>query len=403
MGIIRLSAALTRFCLRRILIFVCLTALLPILAGLLGSFLLYNEGAVQPIGVALVDEDDSLESRMLTGYLLDMEEYRRLLYFRQTDPEGGQAYLRAGEVSAVIVIPSGFMAGVMDGSNQPFVVTLDRASPMRAAFIRIFAGVYADMLRTGQQGVYIALDAARRHGTPEQGQEMFRQANLRFLAAMLNRSSLRETQTVTATGQVGVSAHYTAAAFVFLTLLGASLFLDVWGRALSRPILLRLSALGAGSHKTGLCFLAGAALPFGLAGLLLFLAATAANLVFGPWFVFSLPLLASLALTALCAGTFLVAVTRLFGEGPHGGVFVFLYGLAGLFLSGGLLPPAYLAPELALVGRLTPHYHLTGLASHGLGGTLNVGALAGSAAFVAFFALVALFGLFRDGRVGRRP
>ena len=398
---IRLSAALTRFCLRRILIFVCLTALLSILAGLLGIY--YGEGAVEPIGVALVDADDSFESRMLTGYLLEMEEYRRLLTFRQTDLAGGQADLRAGEVSAVIVIPAGFMAGVMEGSNAPFLVTLDSASPMRAALIRTFAGVYADMLRTGQQGVYIALDAAREQGSAEQRGEMFRQANLRFLAAMLNRESLREVETVTPTGQVGVATHYAAAAFVFLILLGASLFLDVWGRALSRPILLRLSALGAGGPKAGLCFLAGASLPFGLAALLLFLLAVAAHLAFGPWFALSLPLLAALALIVLSAGAFLVAVTRLFGEGPAGGVFVFLYGLAGLFLSGGILPPAYLAPGFALAGRFIPHSHLTALLSYGLGGSLNAGALAGSAAFAAFFSLVALFGLLRDGRVGGRP
>ncbi|MCL2578564.1 MAG: ABC transporter permease [Oscillospiraceae bacterium] len=402
MGILRLSLALTRVCLKRIVVFVCLTALLSVIAGLLGSFLLYGEGAVPPIGVALVDEDNSFESRMLTGYLTDMGQERRLIDFFEADRAGGQALLERGQVSAVILIPQEFMAGVMDGRNQPFTVTLDSASPMRAAFIRTFVGVYADMLRTGQQGVYTALDAARQYGDERATQEMFRLSNMRFLTAMLNRGSMMETETVTATGAVSAADHYTASAFVFLMLLGASLFLDVWGKACGRPIVLRLSALGAWPVKSGLGYLAGAMLPFGAACLLLFLISAAANLVFDLGLGFSVPLLAGLLMTVLVCGGFMLASAWLFGEGPGGGIFVFLYGLAGLFLSGGVLPPAYLAPAALALGRLTPHYHLSGLLSHGLSGQMNLTALAGSAAFAGIFSLAMLSGMTARAKAGGR-
>ena len=402
MGIVRLSLALTRSCAKRIAMFVCLTALLCLTAGLLGSFLLYEEGAVQPIKVALVDEDGSMESRMLLNYLESLEQYRRLITFAQTDWAAAQVMLDSGQASAAIVIPAGFMAGVMDGSNPPFTVTLDAGSPMRAAVIRLFAGIYADMLRTGQQGVYIALDAARDYA-PQHWQEMFRAANMRYLAAMLNRGSVQQSRELSPTGQTSAAIHYGAAAFVFLMLLGSSLFLDWWARAASRPVLLRLDILGVGRLQAGLCYLAGAAIPFGAACLLLVLGVGAANAIFGLGLSASAALAVALLMLILCGAAFMSAVSRLFGQGPGGNVFVFLYGLLCLFLSGGILPPAYMAPALVTMGRFTPHYWLARLLSQGLGGRLEGAALAGSAAFVAAFALVSLALIFRDGKVGIRP
>jgi len=404
MGIIRLSFALTRSCFKRILLFACLTVLLCFTAGLLGSFFLSGEGAIQPITIALVDEDGSLESRMLLNYLEGLGEEHSLLAFSLTDRAGSQAMLEQGAASAVIAIPEGFMAGVMDGSNPPFIVTLDAGSPMRAAIIRLFASVYADMLRTGQQGVYIALDAARDYGDAAQQQEMFRTANLRFLTAMLNRGSIQENRMLSPTGQSSAGIHYAAAAFVFLILLGSSLFIDLWARAASKPVLLRLNAMGgSGGMKAGLCYLAGAAAPFGAACLLLVFGINLTSLIFGFGPIISGGVIVALLMLILCGAAFLTAVSRLFGQGPGGCVFVFLYGLAGLFLSGGVLPPAYLAPALMSAGRLTPHYWLSRLLARGIDGSVDLGALAGSAAFVAFFALVAICAILRDGKAGAKP
>jgi len=384
-------------------LFVCLTVLLCVTAGLLGSFFLSGESAVQPITIALVDEDDSIESRMLLNYLEGVEEYRRLIDFYQTDREQSQAMLSQGRANAEIVIPEGFMAGVMDGANPPFTVTLNADTPMRAAIIRMFTGVYADMLRIGQQGVYIALDAARDYGSAEQQQEMFRAANMRFLAAILNRASVQESRELNPTGQSSAAIHYAAAAFVFLMLLGSSLFLDLWARAASRPVLLRLDAMGAGLLKAGIFYLAGAAVPFGAACLLLVLGIGAANLILSFGLGMSVAVILALFMLILCGAAFLTAVSRLFGQGPGGCVFVFLYGLICLFLSGGVLPPAYLAPALAAAGRLTPHYWLSRLLARGISGNIDAVALAGSAIFVAFFALVGVCAIIRDGKVGAKP
>ena len=399
MGILNLSLALTRACFGRIALFVCLTALLCLTAGLLGSFILAGESA--PITIAIVDEDDSLESRLLLNYLESAHQGSELLALVITEATAADEMLRTGRASASILIPHGFMAGVLDGTNPPFTVTLDPATPMRAELVRLFATVYADMLRTGQQGVYTALDAARQHGTGEQWQEMFRAANMRFLMAMINReSALKETE-LTPTGRVSAALHYGAAAFVFLILLGVCLFLDSWARAASRPVLRRISALGNHWLSTGLLYTLGAAIPIGVSSLLLVLGALGANAAFGLALAGWVALLAILPLI-LCAGAFLSATSRVFGQGVGGHTFVFLYGLAGLFLSGGILPPAYLAPAIAGLGRLTPHYWLTRLLSYALAGEINQAALAGSLAFAALFAVITVVGVVRDSKAGAR-
>ena len=400
MAIIRLSFALTRAHVGRIALFACLTALLCVSAGLLGSFLLGGQMGIPPITIAVVDEDDSMESRMLVDYLEEMQQARALLRFVQTQRAHSREMLDTGEASAAIVIPAGFMAGVMDGSNPPFTVTLDAASPMRAALVRLFAQVYVDMLRTGQKGVYIALDAAREYGSAAQQQEMFLAANMRFLSAMLGRASVLEPRELGPTGDVSVATHYAAAAFVFLTLLGACLFLDIWARAAARPVLLRLRPLGGRRLHTGFCYVAGACVPFGAALLLLALGGAAANAALGLVAGLSLPLIVSLLMLMLCGAGFLAAVSRVFGGGAGGNVFVFLYGLGGLFLSGGIVPPAYMAQPLAALARLTPHYWLTRLLSHSLGGQLDTAALLGSVAFAALLGALAVVSLCRDAKAG---
>jgi len=403
MGILNLSFALTRACFGRISVFVCSAALLCLTAGLLGSFLLGGD-ATPPITIAIVDEDNSLESRLLLNYLEGAHEGRELIVFAITDAAGAEEMLDTGQVSASILIPAGFMAGVLDGTNPPFIVTLDPSTPMRSQVVRLFADVYADMLRTGQQGVYIALDAARQQGTAEQWQEMFRVANMRFLMAMLNREHVLEETKLSPTGQVGVALHYGAAAFVFLLLLGVCLFLDVWARAGSKQVLQRLSALGNHWLPTGLLYTLGAAVPIGAACLLLTLLTLTANGIFGLGLVGWPVLPLALIVLILCGAAFLAALSLMFGhltqQGAGGNTFVFLYGLVGLFLSGGILPPTYLAPTLVGLGRLTPHYWLTRLLSYSLVGEVNLSALAGSLAFVAVFAAIALAGAARYSKAG---
>lgn len=401
MGILKLGLRLTASCTKRILLFVCLTALLCVAAGLLGNYLLYG-GAMDPVTIALVDEDNSFESRMLLNYLEDYDDYREVLRFVRTDEAAANAMLESGEATAAIQIPPEFVAGVMDGRNNPFTITLSRQMPMKAALVRVFADVYADMLQTGQQGIYTALSATRDLGTDEQYREMYRTANLRYLSAILNRLGMQAEREVSATGG-SAAAYYSAAALVFLLLLGSILFLDVWAGASSREVLLRLAAKGNNPAATGLMYVVTGMIPFLAAGILLAAGIVAANLVFDWGIAVSLPLGAALLVLVLCSGAFMVAAARLFGGGASGSVFVFVFSCIGLFLSGGVLPTAYLAPLLAAAGKLTPHYWLSALLRDGMAGTLNAMALMVSLVFALLFAAIAVLSIAGGGKARRQP
>lgn len=401
MGILRLGLRLTLSCTKRIVIFVCLTALLCVAAGLLGSLLLY--GGIDPVTVVVVDEEDSFESRMLLNYLEDYEDYREILRFVRSDAREADAMLNSGEATAVIRIPPAFIAGVLDGGNRPFVITLTEKTPLKAALVKVFADVYADMLKTGQTGVYTALSAAREQGDDAQYQEMYRTANLRYITAMLNRFSMKTEREVSPTGGSGAAEYYGAAALVFLMLLGSVLFLDVWSGAASGRVLKGLAARGNPPWRTGLCLVLTAAMPFAVACFLLVGGIGAASIALDGGFVLSLPLLAALLVLVLCAGAFMLALSRVFGEGSSGSVFAFLFSLAALFLSGGILPEAYLAPALAALGKLTPHYWLSALLRESLQGSLAWEPLVASLAFVVLLAAVAMISVARAGRVGDRP
>lgn len=402
LAILKLGGKLTLSCRIRMLVFLCLTALLCLTAGLLGNYLLYGEGSFQPLALAVVDEDNTFESRLLLNYLDDLKDYEELVAFLRVEGPEARRLLEEGKVTAVVTIPAGFMSGVIDGSNDPFRVLLDGRSPLRADLMRLFAGSYTDMLRSGQMGVYTALDGVTVWN-PEGHKEMLRLSNLRYIGAVLSRGELLEMKPVTATGPVSVGLYYGVAAFVFLLLLGSVLFLDVWAAASARPILLGLASKGRNPLQTGLLFSLSASIPFGVACLLLgsvaFLLCQMAGIAFplSGWLLLCLPLL------ILTAGSFLFASSRLFGTSAAGGTAVFLLSLLGLFLSGGILPQSYLSPLLQRLGSLTPHYWLCRLLTEGLTGALSIPTTVGCLLWVLLLTAIGVAHVWYSSQVRRLP
>ncbi len=370
MHYLRLGGSLTLACRGRLALFLCLTAVLCAAAGLLGTALLYGDAAFAPLSVVIVDEDGTPESRMLLRYVEETPGYGRAVRFTRAGTGSEAALLLAeGAADAAVTIPRGFVAGVFEGRNDPFLIELRGDSPLRAGLVRLFTDTYSEMLTTGQKGIYAALDGASSH-SPEAWNTMYRLANLRYLSAILTRSLVFAPEELTATGGMSPMLYYGAAAFVFLLLLGCVLFLDIWAGAASRPVLLRLRALGRSPVAAGLALSAAAALPFFVLCLGLGACAAAVTVILDvplPRDIEFAVLLPALLVLCLCAGAFLFAASRLPGV-AGGAAAVFVFSLLGSFLSGGVLPYAMLSPPLRALGALTPHYRLIRLLTGALTG-----------------------------------
>jgi len=341
---------------KRFAAFLCLAALLCIAAGLLGVYFSETVRRVEPVRLLVVDQDNSLESRLLYGMLSGSESYAGILELEKAGLESATRQLEAGQAAAAVVLPQGFSASVMSGENKPFTMLYSSASPLKARLVQAYADAFTDMLRTSQISVYAALEYAARHGDADQYQAMFMQSNMAFLRRVGERDQLFDKQTLTATGQVPVFAYYLVHALVFLLLLLPLLLPDILRRALSPAVTIRLRQLGTGRAKVVLCSWAAVLLlllPVDAAVLfaLVRLTGAAAPALLAPLLVFTMVLDAYGLFAALLCKT-----------ASAGSLLLSLLAVAGLLAGGGVLPSDYLAPWAQAFGRFTlQHWAARGL------------------------------------------
>lgn len=98
---------------------VCLLCVL----GMLGTL---EKKEVLPI--ATVIEDDNLYTRFLLSYITEDQSVKKICTFSEMDYESALKELEANNVSAVIVIPKGFLQSIMDGTNISPQIILNKGT-----------------------------------------------------------------------------------------------------------------------------------------------------------------------------------------------------------------------------------------------------------------------------------
>ncbi|MDR2904052.1 MAG: ABC transporter permease [Clostridiales bacterium] len=355
---------------QRFALYICLTVSLCVFAGLLGSYFLYGEKAVDPITILLVDEDDSVESRLFYSIVTSMEDYKTLIVFEKADGAFAADAIAENRATVAVTIPEGFAESVKNGENRAFAVTYNAASPIKAALVKRFIGAFTAMLQASQIGVYAALDYTRETGDAAAYAEIFRGINLRYMNVVLNRSGLFDPETVSATGEAGLFVYYAFAAYLFVLFAGALLFIDVLQRVFRRETLVKLSRFGTGSLRiAGESLCAVFTVLVLINAVLLGLYCAAERLLgFSAGLDFTGQLLAYIPLILLAVSAFAVLTAALLPTVQPAGIFVSTLTLCFLILSGGIVPVQYFPEGLRFFSRFTPNYWAARLLTDGSAG-----------------------------------
>jgi len=338
----------------RIISLFLLIALLSLTAGLLGEFLFTGESIVNPISVAVVDLDDSFETRMIVSAIMEsVEEPDALLIFISHSAESASAALRDGYVSAIISLPENFGAAMISGENIPFSVTYNEARPLTSALVRTTAGAFADMLRTSQMGVYVTLNYALAQNLPRESYDMiFIGVNMRFLDFVLNRSDFFVIDARSVTGGLSIWQAYFIAAYVVLMMCAAFVMTDAMRRNLNRHFLLSVKLRGVSVKMTMMACLAAYFLLFLVINAGLWLLSTAVMVAIGlPPLEVSTELVLGLTIMTVSLAAFAVMLTFAFESAFTAGVFTAVFTGLSLFLSGGIVPVLYFSEGLGFVSN----------------------------------------------------
>jgi len=326
-----------------------LIALLATAAGLLGNFFLSETNIAGPIYIGIVDLDDSFETRMILSVITEQsDDYSVMLRFANKTPSGASEALQNGDISAIITLPENFGWSILSGENLPFVVTYNAERPLSAALIRITANAFADMLRTGQIGVYVTLNYALEQDLPRENFDMiFMGVNMRFLGFVLAREDMFVVDSQSVTGGLLIWQSYFIAAYIALMICAAFVMTDAIRRNFSHHCLISLSNRGISAHTV-----------FAACAFAYFLLFVVLNAAF--WLlIMSLPnvrdlmslsinigFFVSVAVISLSLATFAAMLTFVFNSAFSAGLFTSVFAIVSLFLSGGIVPIMYFSDRL---------------------------------------------------------
>ena len=311
-----------------------------------------EEGYTEPIRFALVDQEDSLLSRIAIHVVMDLPGIQVSLRIDRVDEETAREGIRSGDYVGAMILPDGFTDHVLHLEDFSVVLLLSEKASQAADLVAEIAHLGQTMITTGQYAILAGENEMLRSGIyGEKYNSLNDQMNdvlLDQAVSIENTSFIVETVPYAGTGLSAASWY--ALCWLTLLLLFTGLFFEaLYTSDLKRPILSRLYAAGIRPHA----FMAGKILwPFLFRAVLLLgvLAALSAFMPLSISFVSVLLAVTGLLFLTIVTSSLAVLLSR-------NGAWIFALlsmGAAGLLLTGGLIPRSMLPEFMTVIGDMTP-------------------------------------------------
>ncbi len=335
-----------------------LCLLLPLGAGRAAEGVLSQGVELGGITLAIAAPEGDDTARQLEKYMGGMEDVARYCRITAMETQEAMEALEDGGVTAVLLLPEGFLRGVTRGENPDLRLVVAGDRPLESLLLLWMGQSASDILSAFQSGVYAVLDAYDQNPPPGLSREqVIFDVNLRYITLALDRGGFFRQVEGSATGALPIPLHYGLSLLAYFALAAAPLFRPLYtGGWLGFQRRLRCAGRGCAAGFSS-------ALAVETAGLLVLLAP--ALLLTGGG---SPPALlgAALLMAAYCA--LFSALCCLAAERAAGcGTLAFALSLPALLLAGGVIPPVLLPGAVRRLSGLSPVTWLRQLAAWPMG------------------------------------
>lgn len=377
----------------KFVLFIMSAVILSLAIGLGGSQMLYDDVAVEPFELAIVDYEDSKWTHMIIDIVGQMETVTRLCNIQVMEEKQATAKLESGEVMAIISIPEHFVSDVMTGKNTPLTLEKKEGIILENVVVDKLITAAAKLLSSAQVGIYSTLDCYRGYGDEdiEAYNRLLQEVNIVFAKKMLARNQLFLEKEIVATGRLSVMAHYLLSGFVMMMLLGLMLTVQIIEPFNQQEMLMRYKVAKVKGRfilleKWMMLTLYHTLLGSIILGIMA-LCSEQVGLEIDWTFNVNGYLGSLLTFSSLSAMGLLLGM--LFKNSEAYGMFLFLMTIVQAFFSGGLLPSAFMPDMVNRLGYFTYTKYAIGLLGNLMGvvseakyyigaGMILVGSLLGS-------------------------
>lgn len=320
--------------------------------ALLADRTLYGEQAVGriPVGVVLPEEDPL--AKQVVSMLGSLDSVESLCDFLYMDEAEARREMESGELFAVLLVPKGFVEGIMEGSNLPVQVLLPEGGGIQSGIFKELTQAGARTLGSAQAGIYAGEQLLEEYGRLEGIRQLEEDLNRSYLQYSLSREDYFQTVRVSATKDVDTLAFYGISGGVLVLLLSAvpaSGYLAPYGLGMRR----KLRLLGIGDRTVFCARVLGLfALELAVGTLL------CAGAVLAGWMPVSAGTAGGILLVCFGAAAVSGAVFEAAGD-LTGGVLMFFGAVAAAhFGAGGFLPLVFLPEAVRRAAPFLPSYIL---------------------------------------------
>ncbi|MBQ9142006.1 MAG: ABC transporter permease [Lachnospiraceae bacterium] len=230
-----------------------LTVLLTVgLLGLLQAMFLIEQSAEEKQVVRIGIVGDLSDSYLGVGInvLMNMEGIKSMADIRTMEEEEALECFEAGEISAYLIVPDGFIDSILTGENKEIIyVTREEAQGIGGMLVNELVDAISSLVTNTQTNIYTVqtylIEKDKREMIPEATESL----NLSFIGAVLNRMEIYELQELGASNRLSLTGHLFTGILLLLVLLwGINTVSLMVRREHSMLKLLQIKGLGSGAQ-----------------------------------------------------------------------------------------------------------------------------------------------------------
>lgn len=314
--------------------------------------LLQDKQWVEPFSVAIVDEDNTFETKLLMKQYQESEELQNVLSFNKTDAGEASELLGANKIAGIVIVPDGFTKGIRHGKNIPVSVIGNPERPFQAELLKQVMVSNANLISSAQSGANAAFHYLRKMGLPSDEFRTYRDTIITdFTLQALNRNKIYETETLSALGGITSLEFYSVSGVLILLMIGGLFGMSLTARSEQAALRERLSLQGI---RSGVFFMSNILSVFVL---LVIQAIILVSLFYSVTKTWSIPAAVILLAYCLSVSSLFAVCQELFQQNgaKWGAGIILVTGITAT--SGSVLPLSYLPEIWRSMSFLNVLYH----------------------------------------------
>ncbi|MFC0523367.1 ABC transporter permease [Pontibacillus salicampi] len=300
------------------------------------------QGTTSNIQVAVVDKDNTFETKSLLYQLTEEEQMKDALVLDKMSENEAEEAFRQSDVDAIMHIPQGFTKSLRVGENTPIRVTTNSENAYAQSMIETLFSSGAAYISAAQSAVNTVYDKKLSDQPLHERKEQLEAVIVNYTVFALTRNEAFELQAIPLGAQIGWRSHGIIAGFVMYVLLFGVLFQLLENKRYEHKLMHRLRSF----HITEIhmyMFHAWKWLAASI-GTALLLYCLIASEAFPPYIPLSIEGLTTIAFIGLFTGCLLAAVEGIFSNVWWRCCVVLLLFIIGAGAGGIFVPSIYL-PE----------------------------------------------------------